>query len=289
MPRKQPAVAKRKKIGLHILSVAFVTLVLVGGNVFLLLSPLFGAASTGGSVFVKKNGIAQGVKQRSDASTLFYVQTDGVPSLYFNGKNYQSQRAISGINYRTDAPTVKNTKKAIAQLPPASEILGIVSSADKNVIVFSVLTHVDFKYLTTVKNNTSKMMNQGQSTIAPSAITSVFTYSIKDQVLTKLFDTFKLGSQKIPVAQNITSDNSAIIFNLISCFGVCEKEVPEIMTYDLESGSMKQLGKVLDFQFLGEGNFQFKEFVVEQCGVNAEAGSECYKDPAKLPYKKGSL
>jgi hypothetical protein len=81
-----------------------------------------------------------------------------------------------------------------------------------------------------------------------------------------------------------------VAFESYQCWS-CGGHVPETRIYDVERRVFKNLGRVLNFEWLEGNNFQFKPFILSTCSPNeTEIGDDnCYTDPDKLSYKKGSM
>lgn len=279
MPRKQAMDAKRKKIGLHILSVALLTIILVGGNVFLLLSPLFPVSSKENSSLVDRlvgNNILKSMEK-----SMVYVNID--TEIVHDKKVYNVLKELNGrISRYREIKGSEKSKKPILTLPSDSEMLGSVTSEDKTTAVFSVLHNPEFKFL-----SQKNPVGYAPSFVVPfiynkntNRVENISTEEIPD-LNNESF------SYRFMIPYSISKNNRYVAFEAFQCWN-CGGHIPETRIYDTEKRVFQNLGNVLNFEWLEDGMYQFKPFIPEECGPGDGEG-QCYKDPEKLLYKKGVM
>lgn len=280
MPRKQPVVAKRKKIGLHILSAAVITIIFVGGNMFLLLAPLFPVYSKGQASLVER--LAGSASVKSTEKNVVYVNPN--TEIVHDKKVYNVSKELNGgfSLYREDVGG-GNSKKPLLSIPDESEILGSVTSQDKNLVVFSVLHNPEFKFLA---------QNSPEGHVPHFVVPFVYnknTNQIEDISTGQIpgFDDFSF-SFRFPLPKSISKNNRYVAFESYQCWN-CGGHIPETRIYDVERRVFKNLGRVLDFEWLEGSSYQYKEFISQECQGEDVGSGICYTDPEKLPYKKGVL
>lgn len=284
MPRKQKEPVRSKRIGFHILAVSVLTLVLVGGNTFLLLSPLFAASIKNKALAADNKNKAAMVKvmrptkESEEQRTVYLVENSGRPTLLHSNKLYDYKQLANGVTseYSEYSPATKLVKKPLLLLPEGREILRSTLSKDGTLLVFSISTIVNFEFL-----SNQNPVGQGE------VLNTVFAYDIKQNKIAHLFSDNKLTKGKYPLPKLISDDNKYIAFDVFTCWG-CEAPYPTTALADISlNNSVKELDRVSDFRWLPDGNFEYKDFIEEPCPQEQEFG-ECYKDPATLSFKKGS-
>ena len=103
-----------------------------------------------------------------------------------------------------------------------------------------------------------------------------------NNINTKLF-TLSSGIYVLPKIMEVSSDNKFISFELYKCWG-CGGHQPETLLYNLETSEMENIGKVEDFEWLENGAYRYKEFMLQPCPKNEEGyfipvEGECSTDP----------
>jgi hypothetical protein len=181
-------------------------------------------------------------------------------------------------NSHTKADGATLSKKALLKLPADSTISSVKNSEDNTLVVFSVLSHINTDFI-----------NDPAGSVVGSRedLVSVYAYHVTKNKLEQLFTSKELAGSTYAFPTKISPDNSYIAFQTTQCTD-CDAGFPQTVIYDLQKHQLKILGEVLDFEWLEKGNFQYKEFIVEECSGEEIGPGVCFKDPEKLPFKKGS-
>jgi hypothetical protein len=289
MPRKQKQVPKKKNksMGLHILGVSLFTLFWVGGNVFLLLSPLYAAS------FSRKQGMSNGDLMNSqrlvmpdqkgnEQNIVYLVKLRGQHSLYqagrfsLNGKDVSDPSATYLNDYAIS--DMKNLdKKAILSLPEGSKVERSINSADGKLLIFTISTPVRFIFL----NDNKDIF--GQNNI----VNTVFSYDVEKSRLTQLFTSSDYASINYALPTSISDDNNHVAFDSFECLE-CGPTNSNVFVYEISSNTLKSVGKVADFRWVAGKDYEYKELISEKCSTDKSTTGICYKDPTLQPFKKGS-
>lgn len=263
MPRKQKVETKQKqkKIGFHILSAAVVTLVFVGGSVFLLLSPLLVPF------------LSQAKTSETGAGT---PQTDTAKMTVYLVRSTASDKIVLK---NASEPTSDESMLPLLQVPENSVILNYLNSEDKNIVVFSISSISNFKFFEdrVVADNFMGLPDQ--------QISNVFAYDKIQNKVTFLFSSNALTSKNRYIYPANIKNNKYISFENRYC-NECGVGVREGLVYDLQTKKMKEIGPITELHLLDNGMYEYKEYIPEKCPI--EIG-ECFKDPANLPFIKGEL
>jgi hypothetical protein len=83
-----------------------------------------------------------------------------------------------------------------------------------------------------------------------------------------------------------SSDSKYLFINLFDCWN-CGGHKPETMLVRLTDNEMKNIGKVSYFNWLADGKYEYKDYVVITC--TQETMGECSEEPEKLPLKSGQF
>jgi len=256
-PKKQKVhTVKHKKLGLHILSVSIVTLVLVGGNVLLLLWPLINASYRNNQSINAVASEGRGAVMNFEDS-IYLAQNTSEPTLYLRNNTYTTSKVSASDQVNTN-------KKSILTVQKNSEILGMVSSANKKTIIFSVLN------------------GSGGDAV------SVYSYNLEKNSLQNISLTSNngLSTYRYAAPNTISADGKYVSFNVFSCWR-CDGAYPTTAIYDMQTGQTKEIGRTTDFKWLENGMYEYKNFVPEACPVEEIGSGECFKDPTTIAPKKG--
>ena len=103
-----------------------------------------------------------------------------------------------------------------------------------------------------------------------------------DNINTKLF-TLNNEIYVLPKIMTASADNKFISFELYKCWG-CAGHKPQTLLLNLETGELKNIGKVEDFEWLKGGSYRYKEDMLRPCPKNEEGyfipvEGECSTDP----------
>jgi len=99
----------------------------------------------------------------------------------------------------------------------------------------------------------------------------------------------QFGSPKetnIPKIDQISLDNKFVSFNMFPCWN-CGGGKSDTLLMNLETLSIKSIGKVSYFVWKEKGNYEYKEYKVIPCV--GESMGECSEKPENLPLKTGSF
>ncbi len=296
MPRKQKQVPKKKNksMGLHILGVSLFTLFWVGGNVFLLLSPLYAASfskkrlSLGLAPANNKMMLVRPDSYNDEQSLVYLVRDRGNYSLYQNGKFLRYEESVvkdddqdkrvatepTSLTAKVDISKVE--KKVLVRLPMGSTVERSITSIDGKMIVFSVLSTVNFNYLNVPANP------DGSST----DVVTVFSYDTEKNVIKKLFSNTDFSKIGYALPKSFSEDNKHIAFDSYECLD-CGGGKSKTLVYDSSANLLKDLGPTSDFRWINAQDFEYKELVSQNCESGTNSGI-CFKNPSAQPFKKGS-
>lgn len=116
---------------------------------------------------------------------------------------------------------------------------------------------------------------------------TAYLFDKNDNKTKELFK-FTSGKATFPKIAGVSSDKNYLAFNLFSCWA-CGGHQPDTYLYSLPSGNKKNIGKTKIFEWLEDGKYRYKEYVVVSCPASQEGPIECSKDISSLPWKEGSL
>jgi hypothetical protein len=259
----------------------------VGGNVFLLLSPLYAAS------FSRKQGMSNGDLMNSqrlvmpdqkgnEQNIVYLVKLRGQHSLYqagrfsLNGKDVSDPSATYLNDYAIS--DMKNLdKKAILSLPEGSKVERSINSADGKLLIFTISTPVRFIFL----NDNKDIF--GQNNI----VNTVFSYDVEKSRLTQLFTSSDYASINYALPTSISDDNNHVAFDSFECLE-CGPTNSNVFVYEISSNTLKSVGKVADFRWVAGKDYEYKELISEKCSTDKSTTGICYKDPTLQPFKKGS-
>lgn len=272
MAKKTPPKSHHHKHVFWILFASLLTIVLIGGNMFLLLSIPAAVSERNRLVqFLIEDRKLMG-KTASTQASMVYVTEESEPHIWFDGKLYTS-------SYEYVPSDGKNiAKKALVEFPAGTRVVSARTSDDGTLVVFSMATDVTTKFVT------------GQTSPAgyTAQVTSVFAYNTQTKKVDQLFSSDKLGEFPYAYPSKISKDNKYIAFENTNCLD-CDTGHPVTFVYDLNNHVLKDVGLITAFDWLENGNFQYKAYVEKECKPeDFGEGGGCFKDPSTLPFKKGS-
>lgn len=96
---------------------------------------------------------------------------------------------------------------------------------------------------------------------------------------TKSYNYPKLGS--------FSPDSRYVSLSLYGCWG-CGGHIPETLIVDLQTLKTKNIGKMLNFEWLSNGKYTYKQYIPEKCSEEPNPG-QCFKDPSTLPPQTGTF
>jgi len=89
-----------------------------------------------------------------------------------------------------------------------------------------------------------------------------------------------------PKIDLISEDGRYVSLKLFGCWG-CGGHQPETLLVDLQSLKSSNIGKVLEFEWTRNGEYQYKDYIVIECDESGPG--ECRQDPNTLPLRTGSI
>ncbi len=109
------------------------------------------------------------------------------------------------------------------------------------------------------------------------------------KTIERLFNTLDFPElvQKYLQIKSVSADGRYVAFDVTPCWG-CGGGYPTTFLFDTVRKMRESdgdIGRVLEFEWLDNGNYQYKEFIDREC----EVFNTCYMDPATLPLLKGSF
>lgn len=118
-------------------------------------------------------------------------------------------------------------------------------------------------------------------------ILTAYIYDLQENENNKIFF-FSSPEDKYAFARvnSITSDGNFIDFTMFGCWN-CGGHKPETLLYDVKKKNHKRIGKVIDFQWLESGKYQYKDYIVTPC--DEPQPGECFKNSEDLPLKFGQF
>jgi len=122
-------------------------------------------------------------------------------------------------------------------------------------------------------------------TVSEYAVYKVFIYDIANQKVKEIKEMGQSANEKlylVPKVDQISDDGQFISFNMFNCWDCGLHKNPETLLYSLVQDKTKRIGKVLNFKWLTGGTYRYKEYKVKPCAE--PQSSECFEDPATLPY-----
>ncbi|MBP6859753.1 MAG: hypothetical protein KBC69_04015 [Candidatus Magasanikbacteria bacterium] len=208
----------------------------------------------------------------SEKEPVFIIENTSTPYIIFNSlrKDIHNYRKFD----RTpDDMTV--AKKRILELPSDATLLDQVYFKDQKVIVFSFL--LDDREILGADRPTD---------------TALYLYDLKSHRLQTLGTIKSLRlSADTPYLfiDKLSSDSRYLSIYSTGClfcddiFGLFDG--PLVTLLDIQTLTTKNVGHLIDFEWLSSGKYQYKEFIeTEPCEVGV-----CHKAPSELPWKQGSF
>jgi hypothetical protein len=291
MPRKQKQVSKRKSMGLHILGVSLFTLLWVGGNVFILLSPLYAAsfskkhAVTANTLPNNKMLLVRPQQNSSEDNIVYAVKLNSGYKIYQSGqfirpssemKSADQKTYLYDNNQKIDLSKIEKTP--LLQIPSGSMLNDYLVSDDGKLAIFTVYSPVNFTFL-------SNKDGFGQNQV----LSSVFSYDTEKNKLTLLFTNTDYAGLVYISPRSISEDKDHIAFDSHSCLECGAQSYTKTFVYEVSTKTLKQVGTLSDFRWTTGKNFEYKEVVDEKCSMAEDStGIPCEKDSKDLPFKKGS-
>lgn len=169
----------------------------------------------------------------------------------------------------------------VMTVPENSWIFNIGSATGTDDIYFVVNSTLNYWY--TAHQNSPILENPAGGGVT---ILSVYKYEPITATITKLFDTTDIAElvRKFPAIKSISADSRYIAFNIHGCWG-CGAGHPDTFLYDKEKQTGQNIGRVFDFEWLNNGDYQYKKYIEIPC----ENPFGCHEDPAELPIISGML
>ena len=132
--------------------------------------------------------------------------------------------------------------------------------------------------------------------VAPDKKSFVFVMRWKNEFYLFYYTPFDKFRQSILVKKfpsgdpakikQFSADSKYLALDLFDCWN-CGGHQPETMLVRLEDNELKNIGRTSFFNWLEDGKYEYKDYVVITC--SQETMGECSEDPEKLPLKSGQF
>jgi hypothetical protein len=98
------------------------------------------------------------------------------------------------------------------------------------------------------------------------------------------------GVDKYPVPRidQVSKDGKYVSFAMLGCWN-CDGGQPETLVYNLDTNGSKRIGRVINFKWLENGKYEYKDYVEKPCAPDYVGIGPCVEDESKLPLKTGQL
>ncbi|MFH1187571.1 MAG: hypothetical protein V1688_01775, partial [bacterium] len=90
-----------------------------------------------------------------------------------------------------------------------------------------------------------------------------------------------------PRIDSFSPDKRYVSLDLFGCWE-CGSNKPPTLLLDTKNFTTKDIGRVSQFSWTSNGNYEYKDYVVIDC-EDPQGGWECTKDPNTLPLKTGKM
>ncbi len=125
----------------------------------------------------------------------------------------------------------------------------------------------------------------------------VYYFNAQERKLTLLFKTdtkseslaFNSPTFKVPRIDQVSKDGNYVSFNMFGCWN-CGGHTPEYVAFDVRNKTSKNLGNIVDFSWLENGEFQYK--TPQQIACPETEGMQpdkCFEDKNNVPFIKESF
>lgn len=150
-----------------------------------------------------------------------------------------------------------------------------------------------YSFMTTADTTSAVIvMRWGSNSVGDGTRYAVYVYNELDaQNPVRMVHTFveeNLGDEStIPKASGISPDGRYITLGLFPCSD-CTGRIPDTMVIDTKKGLVKNVGPISLIEWMGNGQFQYKEYREVEC-PDKTVSAKCAIDPKFLPFRSGSL
>jgi hypothetical protein len=215
---------------------------------------------------------------------IYFSNTNSEYPLVLNNRVYPINERPEISKELNDNDIKKLSLTPLMSVPDNSWIFNIGTAANTNDVYFVVYSSLAYQY--TVHQNSDTLKNPSGGGVT---VLTAYRYTPGTKTIERLFDTLDFPElvRKYPQIKSVSADGRYVAFDVTPCWG-CGGGYPTTFLFDTVKkmrDSGKDIGRVLEFQWLDNGNYQYKEFIDREC----EVLNTCYRDPANLPLINESL
>lgn len=244
-----------------------------------------------GALFIGSTWWFQKDSPQSNTPTEQAEKHDNI--VYFVENNKAHPFLLNGKLYSNDTMEPKTTEREaskqyslvpITQVPEKTYLFSVkFTGENNNIVVFGLQTILSYKH----QKNPNIIENNNPVGYERSLIT-YYKYHIDTHDIDPLFANADHGlAGRFPVIQDVSDDGNYIALNVFACFE-CGGHQPDTFVYDFSKQKAENFGKMYDFAWKDNGNYEYKEYIEIPCD-DPDQPYICSKAREVLEVKQGRL